>query len=61
MVKEKTIELREFVEDDECISYEDDGKGRSYYYQGSVEKNFKEFYICKIYKYKNKKKNMKKE
>ena len=49
MVKEKTIELREFVEDDECISYEDDGKGRSYYYQGSVEKNFKEFYICKIY------------
>ena len=31
------------------------------YYQGSVEKNFKKFYICKIYKYKNKKKNMKKE
>lgn len=53
-LKEKTIVLREFIEEDECISFEDDGKGRSHFYQGPVEKNFKEFYTCKIYKYKNK-------
>lgn len=53
-LKEKTIQLRQFVEDDECISFEDDGRGSAHFYEGSIEKNFKEFYTCKIYKHKNK-------
>ena len=54
-LKEKTIKLRQFVDREGCILFEDDGSDISaFFYEGPIEKNYEEYYTCKVYKYKNK-------